>query len=360
MNSDRPERDVVAALIWRNGRFFICQRPANKKRGLLWEFVGGKVESGETKEAALIRECREELDVTVSVGGAFMTVTHEYPDILIHLTLFHACITEGEPKLLEHVSCAWITPEEIPNYDFCPADVDILSRITALLGGYRYLTPHGLPGVHVFRETCSPSDRILYLHAGFEEALRVWELLATPKPMLAVPEGVDWNAELSPWQAKKVFRGGEDFAGRGEDYLNRLTGSVIPSVEAELGISPVHRGMAGYSLAGLFALWSVYRTDAFDFAASLSGSLWFDGFIEFMRSHRPSDRLKLAVLSLGDREKITKNARMASVEDCTKEAAAILRSCGVRCEWEMNPGGHFQDVPERIARGCAWFGSLLE
>ena len=123
--------EVVAALIWQGEKFMICQRPAHKARGLLWEFVGGKVESGETKEQALIRECREELAVTVSVGEIFMDVTHEYPDLTVHLTLFHAVIADGEPQMLEHNDIRWITPRDIPDYEFCPADVEILDTIKA-------------------------------------------------------------------------------------------------------------------------------------------------------------------------------------------------------------------------------------
>ena len=121
--------EVVAALIWQGDKFMICQRPAHKARGLLWEFVGGKVEPGETKEQALIRECQEELAVTLDVGEVFMDVTHEYPDLTVHLTLFNATIAEGEPQKWEHNDIRWITPSEIPNYDFCPADVEILKKI---------------------------------------------------------------------------------------------------------------------------------------------------------------------------------------------------------------------------------------
>ena len=121
--------EVVAARIWNGDRFMICQRPAHKARGLLWEFVGGKTEPGETMEAALIRECREELDITVSVGDIFTQVVHEYPDILIRLTLFHCTIAEGTPKLLEHHDLKWIHPSQIPQFDFCPADKDILALI---------------------------------------------------------------------------------------------------------------------------------------------------------------------------------------------------------------------------------------
>ena len=124
--------EVVAALLQDASdarRFLICQRPAHKARGLLWEFVGGKVEPGETKEAALIRECREELGIQIAVGELYMELTHVYPDITIHLTLFRARIAEGVPQLLEHSALRWITPEEIGEYAFCPADEEILVRL---------------------------------------------------------------------------------------------------------------------------------------------------------------------------------------------------------------------------------------
>ena len=122
--------EVVAALIWdEEGRFMACQRPAHKARGLLWEFVGGKVEPGETREQALIRECREELDVTVAPRDIFMEVTHEYPDLTVHLTLFNADLPQGEPRALEHNDLRWITVEEIDQLAFCPADKEILERL---------------------------------------------------------------------------------------------------------------------------------------------------------------------------------------------------------------------------------------
>ena len=129
--------DVVAALIWQDDRFMICQRPAHKARGLLWEFVGGKVEPGETKEQALIRECREELDITLAVEDVFMDVVHEYPDLTVHLTLFNAVIDSGEPKKLEHNDIRWITLKEAEDYPFCPADREMLERL-------RKASPHAL------------------------------------------------------------------------------------------------------------------------------------------------------------------------------------------------------------------------
>ena len=121
--------EVVAALIWEGGRFMICQRPAHKARGLLWEFAGGKVEPGETKEQALVRECREELAVTVAAESVFTELTHTYPDLTIHLTLFNARIIAGTPQKLEHNDIRWISPAEIDKYEFCPADEEILGKI---------------------------------------------------------------------------------------------------------------------------------------------------------------------------------------------------------------------------------------
>ncbi len=126
---EKKVTEVVAALIWDGDRFMICQRPAHKARGLLWEFVGGKVEPGETKKQALIRECWEELAVTLSVGSMFMEVDHDYPDLNVHLTLFNAAISEGIPQMLEHHDICWITPEEIPQYEFCLADEEILRKL---------------------------------------------------------------------------------------------------------------------------------------------------------------------------------------------------------------------------------------
>ena len=128
--------EVVAALIWDKDKFMICQRPAHKARALLWEFVGGKVEPGETKEQALIREWQEELAITLSVGDVFMDVVHEYPDITVHLTLFNAKIANGIPQKLEHNDIKWITVDEIDRYSFCPADEEILEAIKCrYLGG---------------------------------------------------------------------------------------------------------------------------------------------------------------------------------------------------------------------------------
>lgn len=121
---------VAAALIWREDKILICRRPANKARALLWEFPGGKVEAGETKQQALVRECREELGITVVPGSVYYEVTHTYPDITIHLTLFN-CTTQDEPQRLEHSELAWVLPQNVTAYDFCPADKAIVAKIAA-------------------------------------------------------------------------------------------------------------------------------------------------------------------------------------------------------------------------------------
>ena len=122
-------REVVAALIYKGDRFMICRRPEGKARAGMWEFVGGKAEQGETLEAALVRECREEIGVTVEVGEPYMTVEYDYPDIPVHLTLFRATVKEGEPTSMEGNAIQWITPDEIPDYLFCPADKPIVERL---------------------------------------------------------------------------------------------------------------------------------------------------------------------------------------------------------------------------------------
>lgn len=121
--------EVVAALIVKDHRFLICQRPAHKARGLLWEFVGGKVvEPGETLPQALIRECLEELGIRVTPQEIFMQLVHTYPDITVRLTLFWAQ-TQDTPQRLEHNDLRWISVDEIDHFSFCPADRDILAKL---------------------------------------------------------------------------------------------------------------------------------------------------------------------------------------------------------------------------------------
>ncbi len=198
-----------------------------------------------------------------------------------------------------------------------------------------------------------PADCIVYLHASVDEGLAVWQLLTEPKPVLAVVSGTDWNRDFSPWQAQRVFSKGEDFAGGAERYLEILTGRIIPEVEVMLPHPPKMRCIAGYSLAGLFSLWTAFRCDDFDAAAALSPSLWFDGFMDFIACNRPSERLKCLAISLGDREKHTRNVRMAIVEDAVLSTCKSLAAQDIDVRFRFESGGHFDDVTGRIARGIS-------
>ena len=152
--------EVVAALIWEENKFLICQRPVNKARPLMWEFVGGKVEPGEAKSEALVRECQEELDITLQTFGEFFSVIHEYPEITVRLTLFNAVIKYGEPRLLEHNGLCWIDIGETAKYEFCPADVDLIDKIK------------NDPAFEQNRKSCTLMRRIYKTLAMDEEELR--------------------------------------------------------------------------------------------------------------------------------------------------------------------------------------------
>ncbi len=146
--------EVVAALIWDKDKFMICQQPGHKARELLWEFVGGKVGPGETMEQALVRECREELAITIVVKDIFMDTVHEYPEITIHLTLFNAIIAEGVPEKLEHNDIRWITVADIHKYSFCPADEAILRKLSDLYtSGSKYPEHQEIPPDDVIQRT---------------------------------------------------------------------------------------------------------------------------------------------------------------------------------------------------------------
>lgn len=202
--------EVVAALIARGGRFLICQRPENKARGLLWEFVGGKVEPGETREQALVRECREELDVSLAVGEKFFEVTHAYPDLTVHLTLFCASLRAGEPKALEHNALRWILPSQIDRYPFCPADVDILAHLRA-----------GLPNAVEL-----PQSERLFLREMTEADLPVLRNILQDPEVMTAYEGPFSEAETRAWLDKQLRRYAETGVGLWA-VVRRDTGEMI-------------------------------------------------------------------------------------------------------------------------------------
>ena len=195
--------------------------------------------------------------------------------------------------------------------------------------------------------------RILYLHGGLEDTAPCAELLQQRGTALVLLPDVSWNAELTPWPAPKIFRDGEDFAGRAPEYLRLLTESIVPQVEAHLPSVPLHRGIAGYSLAGLFALYAFWESPLFDFAASMSGSIWYDGFLEYALKQAPAGSKEQVYLSIGDREKKTRNQRMARNEEHTRQLQQELNHLGIKAQLVLHPGGHFNDVAWRIRQGAA-------
>ncbi len=171
---------------------------------------------------------------------------------------------------------------------------------------------------------------------------------------LAVVSGLCWEDDLTPWAAAPIGRGQAPFAGKADAYLGLLTGSILPMVIDALPIAPAYIALAGYSLAGLFALYAMYHTDVFSRVASASGSLWYPGFVEYARLNAPVGKIDALYLSLGDREGRTRNPMMRPVEDNTRMMAEYYRNSGIPTALEMNPGGHFNDPVGRIAKGIAW------
>ena len=170
---------------------------------------------------------------------------------------------------------------------------------------------------------------------------------------LAAVGGLDWDAELTPWPAPGVFKG-QAFSGQADSWLQTLTGQVLPAILAKLPGEPRWTGLAGYSLAGLFAVYALYRTDAFARVASASGSLWYPGFAEYAAGNAPARLPERAYFSVGDRESRAKNAQMRTVEDATRRMAARLEGMGIPTRFELNPGGHFNDPVGRMAKGICW------
>ena len=193
--------------------------------------------------------------------------------------------------------------------------------------------------------------RILYLHGGLEDTAPCAELLQSTDAALVLLPDVNWNGELTPWPAPKVFREGDDFAGKAPDYLALLTGQILPAVESLLEAPPVHRAIAGYSLAGLFAVYAFWNSPLFDTAASMSGSIWYDGFLEYALENAPLGKKNQVYLSIGDREKKTRNQRMACNEEYTLRLKAELERRQIPTAFVLHPGGHFNDVAWRIRQG---------
>ena len=171
---------------------------------------------------------------------------------------------------------------------------------------------------------------------------------------LAAVSGLCWEDDLTPWSIPPIRKGGAPCGGRADAYIDLLTRRILPEILAILPAEPAYLALAGYSLAGLFALYAMYRTDRFARIASVSGSLWYPGIVDFVQGHVPVRQPDCLYLSLGDKEGRTRNALMRPVEDNTRLLAAFYRNAGIHTVLEMNPGGHFNDPNGRMARAIAW------
>lgn len=178
----------------------------------------------------------------------------------------------------------------------------------------------------------------------------IQKLTAVPFTLAAIAVR-NWDRDLSPWPVPPVFRNSNGFPGGADAYLEKLTGTIVPEIKSGLSSEPLYTAIAGYSLAGLFAMYSLYRTDMFSRAASISGSLWYPGFAEFAMKESFCAAPDRIYLSVGDKEKSTRNSYMSKVEYCTEMLYGHYSSNGTDTVYELNKGDHFTDSALRTAKG---------
>ena len=205
--------------------------------------------------------------------------------------------------------------------------------------------------------TTFPGAPVIYLNTYSGEGQQVFEtaqVVGRPPFTLVAISDLDWNQDMAPWDSPAAFKNGEPFTGGADDYLRLLVDEIIPRAEKELAGPPAWRGIAGYSLAGLFALYSIYRTDLFSRVGCMSGSLWFPGFKEYVFSHEPKCRPDCIYFSLGDKEAKTRNPVLKTVQGHTEAIRAFCQSKGIDTEFQLNPGNHFVQGIERTIAGIQW------
>ena len=198
---------------------------------------------------------------------------------------------------------------------------------------------------------------MIYLNAFSGEGQNVFattQIAGCSSFTLVAISDLDWNHDMAPWNSPAAFKKGEPFTGGADDYLRLLVEEIIPRAEKELVGPPAWRGIAGYSLAGLFALYAIYRTDVFSRVGCMSGSLWFPGFKEYVFSHEPKRRPDCIYFSLGDKEAKTRNSVLKTVQENTEEIQAFYQSKGIDTVFQLNPGNHFVQGIERTIAGIQW------
>lgn len=201
------------------------------------------------------------------------------------------------------------------------------------------------------------SQCAVYLNTYGEQGEEVYKILQnmnrTDFSFITVSE-LDWNRDMSPWDAPAVVKNDDPFTGGADEYLKLMLNEIMPKAEAELPETTKKRAIAGYSMAGMFALYSLFKTDAFEMAASASGSLWFPGLTEFVLTHETKLKPKKLYFSLGDVEHKVRNLYLRTVQENTEEIEKFFREKGVNTVFELNQGNHFANASERMAKGIAW------
>lgn len=208
---------------------------------------------------------------------------------------------------------------------------------------------------HISVYPCDEPDRpVIYLNTFEGEGEQVLSILRNdgcPPFTLVSVSNLDWNHDMSPWKIPPVFKNAEPCTGGADDYLKLFIGRIIPEAEKEIKGSVLWRGAAGYSLAGLFALYSLYQTDSFSRAASISGSLWYPGITEYISLHAMKRIPDYLYFSLGNKEARTRNPYMKAVQENTEKIERFYRDKGISTFFELNPGNHYKDAEKRTAAG---------
>jgi len=205
--------------------------------------------------------------------------------------------------------------------------------------------------------SAAPDRPIIYLNTFSGEGGNVrqaLEKMGCPDFSLVAVSSLEWDHDMAPWDIPPISKNDTPCTGGADDYLHLLTEEIMPQAEEMAPGTPCWRGLAGYSLAGLFAVYAMYRTDLFQRIGSMSGSLWFPDFKEYAMTHELKGKPEHLYLSLGDRECKTSNAYLKSVQSNTEELAAFYQSRQIDTVFRLNPGNHFVDALKRSAMGIQW------
>lgn len=196
-------------------------------------------------------------------------------------------------------------------------------------------------------------DRVVYFNTYGDQGGEVWDIMRDSGASLVTVTNLEWNRDMSPWEAPAAVRGDEPFSGGAGEYLSLMLNEIVPKAEEMLG-AVSRRGIAGYSMAGMFALYALYHTDIFTEAASVSGSLWFPGFKDYVFSHEMKVKPNKLYFSLGDAESKTRNQYLCIVLENTRAIEGFYRQKGIETVFKLNHGGHFSDASKRAADGIMW------